>query len=240
MAPRIIALAVLMAGLSQAAERVFKFVNTGSAHDAQELATTVRSIAEIRQAFADAEARSMRVQATEEQIALAEWLTAQLDRRPGSPGASSGYEMRLPDGTAQTVRVFYFPAMERQQAQELTTVVRSIGEIRSSFLYYGARALAIRGTPAQIALTEWLLSEIRRTGPSDARDFQLDGKGEDVVQVFHLPSSYSVERLQQITTATRTSIQIRRMFTFNATRAIAARGSADQIASAARLLAAHQ
>jgi hypothetical protein len=101
--------------------------------------------------------------------------------------------MRLPDGTAQTVRVFYFPAMERQQAQELTTVVRSIGEIRSSFLYYGARALAIRGTPAQIALTEWLLSEIPRTGPSGARDFQLDGKGEDVVQVFHLPSSYSVE-----------------------------------------------
>lgn len=221
-------------------ERVFQFANTPTVRAVQEISTVVRSIGEIRHAYADGAARTLTVRAPQEQVRLAEWVIKELDR-PRAEHAPATFEMRSTDGTPQIIRIFYVPpASDLQQAQEITTLVRSIGEIRHAFLYSSTGAMALRGSPEQIALAEWLLTEVAKTGPnSEAREFRLDGKGEDVVQVFHLPEAYTVERLQEIARGTRTATQLRRLFTFNATRAIAARGTADQISTAERLLQEH-
>ena len=221
-------------------ERVFRFTHTPTVQAVQELSTVVRSIGEIRQAVADGDARTLTIRAPQEQVTLAEWLIKELDRPPAAH-APATFEIRPTGGSPQIVRILYLPAVEHiQQAQEITTVVRSIGEIRHAFLYSAAGALALRGSPDQIALAEWLLTEVVKSGPSSAvREFRLDGKGEDHVQVYHLQSKYSVDQLQEIAKSTRVTTHLRRLFTFNATRAIAARGTADQLAAAARLLEVH-
>lgn len=235
---------MLIAGLALAAddvERVFRFEHTPTRESVQEIATVVRSIGEIRQAYANAEARSLTVRAPREQVELAEWVVKELDR-PATPqgGASpASFVIQPPDATAQVVRIFFLPAgIEGHNLQEITTAVRSVGEIRHSFTYNAARAIAVRGTHERLLLTEWLLEELQKpNGVSAAREFRLDSEREGVVQVFHLPKVASIEKLQEIAKATRPAASVRRVFTFNDTRAIAVRGTAEQVSSAARFLA---
>lgn len=237
-------LSFLVAGFALAAddvERVFRFEHTPTRESVQEIATVVRSIGEIRQAYANAEARSLTVRAPREQVELAEWVVKELDR-PAIPqgGASpSSFVIQPASGTAHVVRIFFLPAgIEIHHLQEITTAVRSVGEIRHSFTYNAARAMAVRGTHEQLLLTEWLLEELQKpSGMSPPREFRLDSEREGVVQVFHLPKVASIEKLQEIAKATRQSASIRLVFTFNDTRGIAVRGTAEQVSSAARFLA---
>ena len=234
----------LVAGLVLAADdvaRVFRFEHTLTRESVQEISTVVRSIAEIRQAYANAEARSLTAQASPEQVELAEWVVKELDRPAAAQGGASpaSFVIHPPNGTAHVVRIFFLPAgIEVHHLQEITTAVRSVGEIRHAFTYNAARAVAVRGTQEQLLLTEWLLEELQKpSGISLTREFRLDSEREGVVQVFHLPQALSIERFQEIARATRPAASIRRLFTFNRTRAIAVRGTAEQVSSAARFLA---
>lgn len=224
-------------------ERVFRLRYTQTPLEVQEMTTVIRSLAEIRQAYADASSRTFTVKAPQEQVAFAEWLVAELDRPAEASGArSSGtYEFPLSSGASHLSRVFYLPStLEPQQVQEFATVIRSVGEIRHAFVYNSTKAVALRGTAEQIALAEWLIGEIMKPDQSSTpREFRLEGRGEDVVQVFHLPQKYGIAQLQEITHGVRATTQTRRMFTYNDTRAIAARGTAEQIASVERLLKTH-
>jgi len=114
------------------------------------------------------------------------------------------------------------------------------------FTYNTQRAIAVRGTSAQLALAEWLFNEIDqpRTGASsnaspsyDFQDSAPVGSAVGVVRVFYLPHAASVQDLQKIATTIRTTAQIPRVFTFNAPRVLALRGTVDQLQQAGRMLA---
>jgi hypothetical protein len=64
----------------------------------------------------------------------------------------------------------------------------------------------------------------------------MSGTAEDVVRVFYLPHSGTVQHFQEIATFVRSTTQIRRAFTYNAPRALTLRGTADQIAQANQLI----
>ena len=53
--------------------------------------------------------------------------------------------------------------------------------------------------------------------------------GENVVSVFYLPHTESVQSLQEVATVVRGIGDIRRMFTYNARRVIVARGTVEQM-----------
>ena len=63
------------------------------------------------------------------------------------------------------------------------------------------------------------------------RDFE-----DHIVKVFYLQNVTSVQELQEIATAVRSVMEIRRLFTYNAQNVIIARGSVDQVALAEKLL----
>jgi hypothetical protein len=65
----------------------------------------------------------------------------------------------------------------------------------------------------------------------------MAGDPGQVARVFYLSNADTTQDLQQIATAVRTSTSIQRLFTNNVRKAIAARGTAEQIASAERLIA---
>jgi hypothetical protein len=61
---------------------------------------------------------------------------------------------------------------------------------------------------------------------------------EGVVRVFYVPHTASVEQLQSLAMEVRSGTSIRRILTYSTPRAIAVRGTANQIARAEELIRA--
>ena len=114
-------------------------------------------------------------------------------------------------------------------------MVRSMGEIKRLFTCSATRALTLRGTPAQIALSEWLLTALDRKSQAP-RDFIMPGSSEDAAHVFFLTPDETPQRLQEVAVHVRTTTRCPRLFTYNAPRAIALRGTPAQIAQAGQLI----
>jgi hypothetical protein len=223
-------------------ERVFHFTNSGTIQDLQEIATTIRSIGEIRQVSLDTTLRDFTVHGTAEQIALAQWLFNELDKsvdrfvQPGPHSASS--EFRLSTSGDNVVRLFYVPnAATVRDLQEVATMMRSMGEIRRVFTCNTPRAIVVRGTDQQLALAAWLLIDLDRqtlaAGPGSpaSREFHMSD-GDDAVRVYYATQTATVQDFQEVATLVRSTAEIRRVFTYNTPRAIALRGTAEQLALA--------
>jgi hypothetical protein len=228
----------------ESVECVFHFNHTEVVQDIQEIATVVRGIANVSQPSIDAAQRTLRVHGTAGQIALAAWLFSSLDQpidtRQKPDASTQEYHVADSDDVA---RVFYLTHTETvRNLQEVATTVRSLGEIRRLFTYNALNAVAVRGTPGQIALAGWLLNELdQSTNPQRVQDsaipvYRLTSNGDDVVRVFYLNHSGTVASFQKIATQVRTMTQIRRLFTYNEPRAVAVRGSDDQIGMADKLI----
>jgi hypothetical protein len=211
---------------------VLRLWHTGP-QSVQELATVTRSTADIRELSVNAAERSITFNGTPHQNAIAEWLVSRLDvsgpRLIGTPYKA---------GADDTAQVFYLNNAETAwQMMEITTVARSLAEVPRAFVYQPAKAIVARGTADQIALMEWLVPHLDVTGPrSESPEHRVGGKTDDIARVFYLNHTQTVQELQEMTTAVRATGEIRRAFTYNTARAVAMRGTADQIALAAFLI----
>jgi hypothetical protein len=219
--------------------RVFRLGHAPTPQSLQEAATIVRSTADIRRLFTYYAARVITVRGSESQIALAEWLVNQLDQPMNHAGAREFH----PAGAADdVVRIFYTAhAGTPQGLQEIATDVRAIGDIRRMFTSNESMALIARGTGAQMALAEWLVKELDQPANQPRtpapHEYRPSGAADDVVRVFYLTQSESPQRLQQIATEVRKTTAVKRIFTYNAPRAMTLRGTSAQIALADRLIA---
>lgn len=224
--------------------RLFFVKNAATVQDRQEIATTVRTIAEIRRVFTPTTPRVLALRGTADQIAAAEFLVRELDQPTTAKRADSReYQMIDPGKHGETaVRVFYLPyAATVQQFQEVATTVRTIGEVRRIFTYNTPRALIARGTPDQIALTAWMVNELGKpvTAGTASAPYPFPGNdrnGENIVQIFYVKDMPTVAAFQQLATQIRTGTQMRRVFTYNESKALAVRGNAAQLATAEQML----
>jgi hypothetical protein len=120
-----------------------------------------------------------------------------------------------------------------QDFQEIASMVRTIGSIRFAFTVNPQFALAVRGTPDQIALASWLASELDRhaTAPAApaAGPHEYRAGADDLVRVFYLTGAASVEDFQKAATQVRTASGVRQAFTEVPQRALAIRGTASQM-----------
>lgn len=226
-----------------AAERVMVLKHTAEARDVQAIATAVRAIAEIRDMSADATRRTITFRGSEEQIALAEWLVAELDRPPtAKPAPGMSPEFRMAGDDDPIVRVFYVREIAAIESfQEITTVMRSIAEIRRVFMYNARYAIALRGRAEQIALAEWLCGALDRAAHAQSTAtpiYRVYSGRDDIARVFYVPRTESVADLQETATLIRSIAEIPRLFACRGPRAVAMRGTADQLAAANWLLTA--
>src|SRR5689334_19100712 len=88
---------------AQDATRLLRFTGTENPQSQQEIATVLRSIADISELSADAANRTLSITAPAPRIALAEWLFTELDR----PSSSTPREYRIDPSGAEIVRVSY-------------------------------------------------------------------------------------------------------------------------------------
>lgn len=224
--------------------RLFFLHNTATIQDFQEVATTVRTIAEIRRVFTYNTPKVLALRGTADQIAAAEFLVRELDQPVAAKRTDSRqYQMIDPANHGETaVRVFYLPYTATiQQFQEVATLVRTISEIRRVFTYNAPKALIVRGTADQMALTAWMVNELGTPVSAGATSpiYKYPGNdrnGENLVRVFHVINVPTVAAFQQLATQVRTATQMRRIFTYNESKALAVRGNEAQLALAEQML----
>lgn len=230
--PVIVATAVLLTSIAYAqnSERVMPLAHSERPQAMQEIATTLRTVALIRELSVSPESKSVAVRGTAGQLALAEWLVRELDQ---PANASAPHEYRMPANGDDVVRVFHLnPTQTPQGLLEIGTALRTVGDIRMLFACNAPRALALRGTAGQSALAEWLVQELDApAGQSPApQEYRVPGNGDEVVRVFYLSQDKTPQGIQEIQTTIRTVADVRKMFQVNAARAVALRGTAGQMA----------
>lgn len=214
-------LLVTASAASFAEEKTLTFQRLSTTQDLQEVATIVRAIVDIPQATL--EGKSLKVLGTSQQVATAEWILRELDQPTGSVERSIEDDDRIHILT-------YAAARDIQELQEAATLVRSMGEIRRLFTFNDPRKIVLRGTKAQIEQASWILQRLPATGPAAPAEMKLSSERDPILRIYSVPQFAEVRDFQWAATAIRSTAEIRYFFTYNPTKKLAARGTAEQMA----------
>jgi type II secretory pathway component GspD/PulD (secretin) len=209
--------------------QVFYFPHEATVKDFQEAANAVRSVTETRRVATYNDGRAMLVRGTPEQLAMIEWTIGAL--RQSSPAP----EFQV--GANDVMRVFSVAKTDSEpDFQELANGVRTIVEIRRMATIATPRAVVTRSTPNQMAMAAWLLAEMDKPVGGQSGQYSTPGLTDGEMRVFHIVNAKSVQDFQAIGNAVRTGANTRWVATSNAQRALAVRGTANQLALAEKLV----
>jgi hypothetical protein len=216
---------------AQNLDRVFHLTQDRTERDLQEIATTLRSVGDIRQVRADDIAKTVTVAGTAAQIGLAEWLIHALDvaQAPAQP-----QPFVMPEGSKDLVRIYFTHAARPQDLQEIVTTIRSAADVQRIFTYNSLHAVVLRGGAAELGLADWLMQKLDQPGQNPAPEtYPFAGlRGPEVARVFYLVHSRSPRDVQELVTTLRSIADIPRIFVYNASKAVAVRAPADRVALA--------
>jgi hypothetical protein len=224
----------------QNVDRVFHFANTAAPQGQKEISNAIRTIADLQQVSVDNAAGVLAVSGTASRVAMAEWLFVEMDKPASAPAPKpTPLEFRPAGTTNDVARVFYLSNTQTPQgAQELVNAIRSLSEIQRIMVYYAPKALALRGTVEQVAMAEWMISllDIPAAGPAQdagTHEFRLTSFPRDnVARVFYPKHAATPQGFQELVNLIRAITDVQRCVADNAPRAVAMRGSADQVALA--------
>ena len=120
----------------------------------------------------------------------------------------------------------------------MVTAIRTIADIQRLFPIGATKAIIASGTSDKIALAEWMVHELAKTSdPQATHETRLPGVTDGVVRVFYMGHPTSSADLVALITQIRTTLDVMRIFPFNASSAIVLRGRPDQIQAAEALVA---
>lgn len=227
----LLALPVFSADLS----RAFQFTRSATEQEVTEAAASIRAISEVRTESLDGAQRSFVTRGSEQQLALAAWLFAEIDK-PSNMAKQYRYS-EAPDG-AVAVRIFYPGTRDQQQLNELASVVRATTETRRLVTNTQARAIILRGAETQAASADWLIPTLSGAPPPESSEFRPPGGTGDVLRVTFLPPDATEQHLNEVAVTIRALGEVRRLLTYTARHAIVMAGTAEQSALAAWLAGA--
>ena len=219
---------------------VLTFAHTEGKQNMQEIATAVRTISDIKDVLVDSDAKTVKLSSSPDQLKLAEWMFGLLDAP--DPASAAKYEYQA-TGDEPVVHLYFLktPATT-QEFQEVATAFRTVADIRRVFTYNAPMAMIARGTADQIALADWLVSELDQPSSahtSAAHEYRMTAgftHDESDIRVFYLAHTATVRDFQEVATVMRNICEIRRVFTYNEQRAMVVRSTPDEIGLAAWLV----
>lgn len=217
--------------------KVFQFTQPQKPQDLMEIANLVRTMLDVQRLSVDDTAKTLTVNASDEQVAIAGWLVEQLDR-PAHASLAGVHEYRPPSAADDVVRVFYAThAASPPALQEIVTTVRSVSDMRRVFVYNRLKAVAVRDTAAKVSLAAWMIDQLNQpenTPAPEPHEFKISD--HDVARAFELANPPNPQALQEITTLIRAVADMQRMFIYNARKTITLRGRPELVALAAWLV----
>jgi type II secretory pathway component GspD/PulD (secretin) len=223
------------------AQQTFDFTNKPSPKGLQEVATVLRTVANIQNLSIDSAAATVTVTATPDDLATAGWIIHQLDQTV--PANSAQYVM--PGKSDDVIQVFHLNHVSPgtpQQIQEILTTLRTVGDIQRVFNDTALSDLVVRGTASKLALTDYIVKALdvipgTVTVAATPELHYNDGvRPNDVVRVFYLAHSNTPQQMQEILTTLRTVIDIQKVFNYTPLSALTIRGSAGDLAASEFLI----
>jgi hypothetical protein len=241
----LVATAVAAFGQTPDSAHTFYFAHTSTTQGMQEVRTSIATIAAMSEVSVDESKKSLTVHGTAEQNGLAEWMFTSMDVTAPAPSDTAIHEYRMHSGVDNVVRLFYLNRGQSiQEFQEFATLFRTLGDVRRVFTTNASKILAMRGNAEQAAMADWIINEVEKSA-AEPRQHSVsaqyrfadpaDREKADAIQVLYVGNAATVQSFQEIATSIRTITDIRRVYTYNTPRAIALRGTSDEIALAAWL-----
>jgi hypothetical protein len=202
----------------------------------QELATLIRTVADVPKLSIDSNARGIEFSGPGETEPMAQWLLHELDRAPGSPGAESAPAEYHSSSKDDGIAVFYLSHLHgTRSGQEILTVLRAVADVQKVFTYTALNAIVVRAPANQMALAKWMIPAVDRDVPSpgtQAPEFYISGVRDPIVRVYYLANAKSLQDLNRILTAVRTTGGITKAFPVNTNGTLVIRGMQVQMTKA--------
>ena len=225
--------------LGQNVDRVFNLANATTVMSLQEIATTLRSVAQIQQLSVDNGIQTLTVKGTVDQIALAEWLVPRLDVAEAPNQGPQEYRV---SGDSDDLMVVYGLVHTKTLpvVQEIVTALRLVADIRKIYTVVAPGIITLRGNASQIALAEFLLSELDQAVQprqnATVHEFKRAGGTDVTTVVCGLAHTDDSRSIQEITTNLRAVLDITKVFPVFAPKLLAVSGSASQVQMAEWLI----
>jgi len=185
---------------------------------------------------------ALAVRGTADQMALAEWMFNALDKAAPQPNQhTTSAEYLVPEGPGNrspVVVILYLAHADTPQSlQEFVNLIRATGDFARAFPNNALKAVTVRGTADQMALARWLFDGLDQPAQSPStQEFRVAGSSNDVARVFYLNHTAAPQGMQEFTAPIRTTANMQRVFPYLPPKALAIRGTPDQLALAARLI----
>jgi hypothetical protein len=208
----------------------------------------MRSVVDIQRGVPMAQQKAIVMRGMPEQVKAAGWLIGVLDQPPGvQPGGAPPPDYRLPQedwsytrGAELVVRVAPLTTIDTPQAiQGMVNTVRSIVDMQRCFPLNARRVLVMRGNDEQMALAAWLLQQLDGPAGQGTSEFKMGGAGGQIAQVAFVNAA-TPQSLQETVNQIRTETKLVRVFPFPPQKAVAMRGTVDQLAQAQQVIQARQ
>lgn len=225
-------------GLPAEVSRELQFRNAATLEQYQEIATVIRTVAELREVRVIGNAGLLQFRGPSEMVATAVWLFSELDQPPLPTLPAAPVEYQMPDDPAHehAVRIFRLAhASSRQSLQEAALILRQIGRVRRILTYPSANALIVRGTEMEVKLAAWLLEELDRpvgSSVTTGRELRLPTPEAPFVRVFALRSPVEAKRLYETALELRKTLGTAYVVPYGPLSAIVVRGTPENVATA--------
>ncbi len=240
----------LFGGDQQDVVRVLRAAHAGSVQTFQAMATTIRSVTEIRQVFTDNRTSSIVMRARPLDLDTAQWLFDQLDQTAEKAGTRSRFYTRpVPVPSASTrpnpadaanhfgvLRVSH--AGDLPDFQELATGLRNTSLIRWSYQYVPARAILVRGDEKQMEMLQWLFEQLDQPAAAANTniEYRLRPEVNDVINLSYLAPNTPTDAFQADAERVRKLFRAGSVTTYSRLRAVLMRGTEGDILQARQAL----
>jgi type II secretory pathway component GspD/PulD (secretin) len=233
-----------MTGDEYPAVVMFHLAHATSSDAMRELTNAIRTAGDINHVYPLDPAQTILVRGTNDQAAMAKWLVALLDVpapvQPASEGATR--EFQLGGVKDPVVRVFFLQHTDSPEAiQEVVNSVRVVADLNRVMPVNAPMAIVARGTADQVGVAGWLVHDLDRAPTPQlvvsARRVPYGTRGDTEARVFHLAHIQSPRAVQETLNAIRSTADINRAMTCASARAIAMRGTPEQMGLVEKLIA---
>jgi hypothetical protein len=232
----LISLAIAASG---SAQQTLSFSGADTPQTMQEITNAVRSLAQISQISLQTASKSLTIQTTPSNEALANWLFQQLDAPQSAPSQDSQVDSYPGlSGPTDQLRIFRLAHPAGAQAfQEIVNAIRVLPELTKVFPSFTKAAIAVRGTADQLALAEWLFKQLDQlpappAQPRAEQRFHSALSELPEVRVLYFAHATTATEQQPVVNALRVIPELTHVFPVTAQGAIAMSGTTDRIALA--------
>jgi hypothetical protein len=230
---------LVSAAFGQTKSQTFSFTQADAAA-IKEFAFAIKNATEARDVTSDEAGRSLMVQGTPEQLAIATWLTGEFNHPPSARAATIRHEYPNAIGDNQVLQVFFLAHLDSpQDLQEAINTTRSVGDIQRMAHSVTVKAIIGRGDRSDLETAEWILGQVDQAADAlkpGGRNRTIkvsDTRRQDTAaQVYVLSNTKTPQAMQELINGVRSVAEIQRFFPFHSHNLVIIRASTEQLALA--------